>query len=197
MLPPLFKKIINFFNKFPEIGPRQAIRFFFWFLKQDQREKEEFLENLKALVENAKFCKFCFFPSLEEVCSICSDPKRLSEVLMIVARETDVLSLETAKVFKGKYFVLGGLILPFEEKSFIKERLKYLEDRLKEEKNIKEVIIGLPFTREAEPTLRYLENLLKKYDKIKVTKLAKGIPAGGEIEFTDPETLKSAIEQRK
>ena len=75
MLPPLFKKIINFFNKFPEIGPRQAIRFFFWFLKQDQREKEEFLENLKALVENAKFCKFCFFPSLEEVCSICSDPK--------------------------------------------------------------------------------------------------------------------------
>jgi recombination protein RecR len=197
MLPPLFKKIINFFNKFPEIGPRQAIRFFFWFLKQDQREKEEFLENLKALVENAKFCKFCFFPSLEEVCSICSDPKRLSEVLMIVARETDVLSLETAKVFKGKYFVLGGLILPFEEKSFIKERLKYLEERLKEEKNIKEVIIGLPFTREAEPTLRYLENLLKKYDKIKVTKLAKGIPAGGEIEFTDPETLKSAIEQRK
>jgi recombination protein RecR len=197
MLPPLFKKIINFFNKFPEIGPRQAIRFFFWFLKQDQREKEEFLENLKALVENAKFCKFCFFPSLEEVCSICSDPKRLSEVLMIVARETDVLSLETAKVFKGKYFVLGGLILPFEEKSFIKERLKYLEERLKEEKNVKEVIIGLPFTREAEPTLRYLENLLKKYDKIKVTKLAKGIPAGGEIEFTDPETLKSAIEQRK
>ncbi|MEM5814887.1 MAG: recombination mediator RecR [Candidatus Aenigmatarchaeota archaeon] len=197
MLPPLFKKIINFFNKFPEIGPRQAIRFFFWFLKQDQREKEEFLENLKALVENAKFCKFCFFPSLEEVCPICSDPKRLSEVLMIVARETDVLSLETAKVFKGKYFVLGGLILPFEEKSFIKERLKYLEERLKEEKNIKEVIIGLPFTREAEPTLRYLENLLKKYDKIKVTKLAKGIPAGGEIEFTDPETLKSAIEQRK
>jgi recombination protein RecR len=196
MLPPLFKKIINFFNKFPEIGPRQAIRFFFWFLKQDQREKEEFLENLKALVENAKFCKFCFFPSLEEVCSICSDPKRLSEVLMIVARETDVLSLETAKVFKGKYFVLGGLILPFEEKSFIKERLKYLGERLKEE-NIKEVIIGLPFTREAEPTLRYLENLLKKYDKIEVTKLAKGIPAGGEIEFTDPETLKSAIEQRK
>jgi len=197
MLPPLFKKIINFFNKFPEIGPRQAIRFFFWFLKQEQREKEAFLENLKVLIENTKFCKYCFFPSLEEICSICSDPKRLNETLMIVARETDVLSLETAKVFRGKYFVLGGLILPFEEKSFIKERLKSLEERLKEEKNIKEVIIGLPFTREAEPTLKYLENLLKKYDKIKVTKLAKGIPAGGEIEFTDPETLKSAIEQRK
>ncbi len=197
MLPPLFKKIINFFNKFPEIGPRQAIRFFFWFLKQDQKEKKEFLENLKVLIENTKFCKFCFFPSLEEVCSICSDSKRLNEIVMIVARETDVLSLETAKVFKGKYFVLGGLILPFEEKSFIKERLKHLEERLKEEKNIKEIIIGLPFIREAEPTLKYLENILKKYDKIKVTKLAKGIPAGGEIEFTDPETLKSAIEQRK
>jgi len=197
MLPPLFKKIINFFNKFPEIGSRQAIRFFFWLLKQNQEEKLEFLENLKALLENTKFCKSCFFPSLEELCPVCSDPKRLNEIIMIVARETDVLSLETARIFKGKYFVLGGLILPFEEKNLIKERLKKLEERLKKEKEIKEIIIGLPFTREAEPTLKYLENLLKKYDKIKITKLAKGIPVGGEIEFTDPETLKSALEQRK
>jgi len=197
MLPPLFKKIINFFNKFPEIGSRQAIRFFFWLLKQNQEEKLEFLENLKALLENTKCCKSCVFPSLEELCPVCSDPKRLNEIIMIVARETDVLSLETARIFKGKYFVLGGLILPFEEKNLIKERLKKLEERLKKEKEIKEIIIGLPFTREAEPTLKYLENLLKKYDKIKITKLAKGIPVGGEIEFTDPETLKSALEQRK
>ncbi|GBD34367.1 Recombination protein RecR [bacterium HR35] len=196
MLPPLFKKIINFFNRFPEIGPRQALRLFFWLVKQPEENKKEFLESLKVLIESVKFCKYCFFPSLEEVCSICSNPKRNEEILMIVARETDVLTLETTKIFKGKYFILGGLILPFEEKSLIKERIKFLETRLKENK-IKEVIIGLPFTREAEPTIKFLENILKKYSKIKITKLAKGIPAGGEIEFTDPETLKSALEQRK
>lgn len=196
MLPPLFKKIINFFNSFPEIGPRQALRFFFWFLKQDEKEKKEFLESLQTLIENVKFCKFCYFPSLEEVCFICSNPKRLDEVLMIVARETDVLSLETAKVFKGKYFILGGLILPFENKNLIKERIRNLEERLEKDK-IKEIILALPFTREAEPTLKFLENILKKYSKIKISKLARGIPTGGEIEFTDPETLKSALEQRK
>lgn len=195
MLIPLFKKIINFFNSFPEIGPRQAIRLFFWILKQPEEKKREFLENLKVLIETTRFCRFCFFPTTEEYCSICSNPKRLEEIIMVVARETDVLSMETAKIFKGRYFILGGLILPFSENKLIKERLKILEERL-EKSNIKEVIIGLPYIREAEPTLRYLENLSKKYVKIKFTKLAKGIPAGGEIEFSDPETLKEALEKR-
>lgn len=195
MLIPLFKKIINFFNSFSEIGPRQAIRLFFWFLKQPEEKKKEFLENLKILIETTKFCKFCFFPTTEEMCSICSNPKRLEEVIMVVARETDVLSLETAKIFKGKYFILGGLILPFKDNRLIKERMKILEERLVKNK-IKEVIIALPYIREAEPTLKYLETLAKKYDKIKFTKLAKGLPTGGEIEFSDPETLKEALERR-
>lgn len=196
MLIPLFKKIINFFDSFPEIGPRQAIRLFFWLIKQDKKFQEEFLENLKTLFENVKFCQNCFFPSIDSLCSICSNPKRDDSVVALVARETDLITLETAKIFKGKYFVLGGLILPFEDKSLIKERLKIFEERLKSGK-IKEVVIALPYTREAEPTLKHLETLIKKYTKIKFTKLAKGIPLGGEIEFIDPETLKEALEKRR
>ncbi len=196
MLIPLFKKIIDFFDSFPEIGPRQARRLFFWLVKQEAKTKKQFLENLKTLFEEVKFCQNCFFPTTENLCSICSNPKRKDEILMIVARETDLLTVETTKVFQGKYFILGGLILPFEDKSLIKERLKILEDRL-HSKKIKEVIIALPFTREAEPTLKHLEILIRKFPQIKFTKLAKGIPLGGEIEFIDPETLKTALTKRE
>ncbi len=195
MLIPLFKKIIEFFDSFPEIGPRQAIRLFFWLIKQDKQTKEKFLENLKVLFEKVSFCESCFFPTTEKLCQICSNPKRRDDIIALVARETDVLSLETAKVFKGKYFILGGLILPFEDKNLIKERLKIFEDRLKRG-IIKEVIIALPYTREAEPTLKYLEILKKRFPEIKFSSLAKGIPLGGEIEFIDPETLRFALEKR-
>ncbi len=196
MLIPLFKKIIDFFDSFPEIGPRQAMRFFFWLIKQDPKIKKTFLENLKTLFEEVKFCQNCFFPSIEDLCSICSNPKREDKVIALVARETDVISLETAKVFKGKYFILGGLILPFEDKNLIKERLKILEKRLNEGK-IEELILALPYTREAEPTRKHIEALMRKHPRVKLTKLAQGIPLGGEIEFIDPETLKIALSKRE
>lgn len=196
MLNNLFKKIINFFDSFPEIGPRQAMRLFFWLAKQDDNIKKQILDDLKNFFEKTRFCKNCFFPTIEEYCSICSNPKRKDDILMIVARETDVLTLETTKFFLGKYFVLGGLILPFEDKSLIKERLKFLEKKLHSSK-IKEVILALPYTREAEPTLKHLEIFTRKFPKIKFTRLAKGIPLGGEIEFIDPETLKIALTKRE
>lgn len=195
MLIPLFKKIVEFFDSFPEIGPRQALRLFFWLIKQDKAVKEKFLENLRTIFESVNFCENCFFPTIEKLCSICSNPKRVNDLVALVARETDVLSLETAKIFKGKYFILGGLILPFEDKNLVKERLKIFESRLNKGK-IKEVVIALPYTREAEPTLRSINIFKKRYQNIKFTNLAKGIPLGGEVEFIDPETLKEAFEKR-
>lgn len=195
MLIPLFKKIIDFFDSFPEIGTRQAIRLFFWLVKQDKNFKQTFLDNLKILFENVSFCENCFFPTTEKLCSICSNPKRDDKLVAVVARETDVITLEEAKIFKGKYFILGGLILPFEDKSLIKERFKIFEERLASNK-IDEVLIALPYTREAEPTLKYIEIFIKKYPEVKFTRLARGIPLGGEIEFMDPETLKEAFKRR-
>lgn len=195
MLIPIFKKIISFFDSFPEIGPRQAIRLFFWLIKQDEEFKKSFLENLKVLFENTRFCENCFFPTTENLCSVCSNPKRNDDLIALVARETDVLTIESGKFFKGKYFILGGLILPFEDKSLIKERIKIFEERLNYGK-IKEVIVALPYTKEAEPTLKYIEVLSKKFPEVVFTRLGKGIPTGGEIEFIDPDTLKEAFKRR-
>ncbi len=186
MLIPLFKKIIDFFDSFPEIGTRQAIRLFFWLVRQDKNFKQAFLDNFKILFENVSFCENCFFPTTEKLCSICLNPKRDDKLIAVVARETDVITLEETKIFKGKYFILGGLILPFEDKSLIKERFKIFEERLASKK-IDEVLIALPYTREAEPTLKYIEIFIKKYPEVKFTRLARGIPLGGEIGSRDIE----------
>lgn len=196
ILPPLFKKAIQILESLPDIGPRQAIRLFMWLIKTDRKYQKQFLDTLSTLFQEVKFCQECFSPSLQKRCSICSDSKRKDDLLMIVARETDVISIETSKAFPGKYFVLGGLILPFQEKKLLSERLKVLAKRLKEGK-FKEIIIGLPYTREAEPTRKKLESILKKFPEIKISYLGKGIPLGGEIEFGDPETLKEALTRRQ
>ena len=194
MLPPLFKKIIQFFDSFPEIGPRQAWRLFFWLIKQDEKFKNSLIESLKVLIENLNFCKKCNFPIINsDLCEICSNPKRDKSILCIVARETDLITIENLKKFKGVYFVIGGLLLPFEEKEYIKRNLIKLKERLEEDKEIKEVIIALPFTKEAEPLRKEVLKILEKF-KVKIRGLKKGIPTGGEIEFIDPETLKEAME---
>jgi len=194
MINPIFQKIIQILDNFPDIGPRQAWRLFFWFTKQDKKFQEKFLNYFSVLISKLNFCKYCFFPTIdEELCSICSDNKRDKKIVCLVARETDVITLENLKKFKGAYFVLGGLILPFENKEIIRERLKILNERLKEG-NIKEIIIGLPFTKEAAPTKKEIEKILQLYKNIKIKYPQKGIPSGGEIEFIDPETLQEAFD---
>lgn len=194
MLPPLFKKIIQFFDSFPEIGPRQAWRLFFWFIKQDEKFKKTFVEFLKILIENLKFCKYCNLPIINnEMCEICSDPRRDKTTLCVVARETDLITIENLKRYRGIYYVIGGLLLPFEEKEHIKKNLAKFRERLEKDKKIKEVILALPFTKESEPLRKEVSRIIEKFN-IKIKEPKKGIPTGGEIEFIDPETLKEALE---
>ncbi|GIW66084.1 MAG: recombination protein RecR [Candidatus Parcubacteria bacterium] len=194
MINPLFKKIVEIFDSFPDIGPRQSWRLLFWFVKQEVKFKNKFLSYFQLLIEKLNFCQKCFMPTIEEnICSICSDPDRNKSKLCIVARETDLITIENLKKYRGLYFVLGGLILPFENKNIIKERMKILEDRLINDRQIKEIILALPFTKEAEPTKKDLIKLISKFNlKFKIPR--RGIPTGGEIEFIDPETLKEALE---
>jgi len=194
MIPPLFRKIIQIFDSFPEIGPRQAWRLFFWFIKQDEKFRNSFVELFKTLIENIKFCKECNFPIIDdELCEICKNPRRDKTILCIVARETDLITIENLKKYKGVYYVIGGLLLPFEEKDFVKKNLEKLNEKLAKNKNIKEVILALPLTKEAEPLRKEVLKILQK-NNIKFKDLRRGIPSGGEIEFMDPETLKDALE---
>jgi recombination protein RecR len=194
MVPPIFKKIIQILDSFPEIGPRQAWRLFFWFIKQDKKFQEKFLESFDILIKDLNFCKECYFPTIgSDLCEICSDKRRDRSKICIVSRETDLITIENLKRYRGLYFVLGGLILPFEDKKIVEERLKKLKERLDKDKNIKEVILALPLTKEAEPTRKELEKILSSYNIIIKTP-KRGIPTGGEIEFIDPETLKEALD---
>lgn len=194
MLPPILKRFVQLLDEFPEIGPRQAWRLLFWFLKSDKKFQNSFVEVLQTIKESAKPCELCFFPTLEnDICEICANSKRDKSILCIVARETDLITIETTKKYNGLYFVLGGLLLPYEDKELIKNRIRNLENRIIEDKKPREIILALPLTREAEPTLKELEKILNK-SGIKVIKPKKGIPLGGEIEFLDPETLTEALQ---
>lgn len=199
MIPPIFKKFVQYLDAFPEIGPRQSWRLIFWYLKQDKKFQSSFIEILTLFKDKVRFCDQCFFPALDnDQCEICQSQKRDKSLMCIVARETDLITLESLKKYNGLYFILGSLLLPYEDKDTIKARLKVLKERLETDGRLKEVILALPFTKEAEPTYQeVIRTIQDSQAKVKVSKLRRGVPAGGEVEFIDPETLTEALLERK
>jgi recombination protein RecR len=153
------------------------------------------------LKKKIKFCEFCFKPfearenSPQTLCEICSNPLREKKLLCIVANEIDLEAIEKTKKYKGRYFILGGTIPALKKADFEKLRIKELEKRLKENPEIEEIILAFNPNTEGEATTLYLERILKPYNK-KITKLARGLPVGGEIEYADEETLSFAILKR-
>lgn len=193
------KRLIDVFSKFPTIGPRTASRFVYYIIKLSNEDFNNLLISLTELRKKIKTCPFCFNPFEENgnvLCPICSDKSRDKSVLCIVEKENDLLSIEKTKKYKGIYFILNGTLSGLNEKDIEKIRIKELEQRLKKMNNLKEIIIALNPTPEGETTALYLERKLKTMP-IKTTRLGRGLPAGGELEYADEETLESALEGRK
>jgi recombination protein RecR len=195
---PTIQKLIDLFSKFPTVGPRTAARFVFYLMQKPKEEIEELIESISNLKKNIKICPLCFgpFEGEEEFCQICSQPSRDKSLLCIVANEIDLQALEKIKKYQGLYFVLGGTVSRLRKADIEKLRIKELEKRLKNDREIKEVILALNPTAEGEATSLYLERLLKPLNK-KISRLARGLPVGGELEYADQETLSSALEGRK
>jgi len=209
MYPQPIQKLINLFEKFPTIGRRTAGRFAFYLLKLPPKEINELLNSIVELKRSIKTCSFCFNPfelSLSEktnknLCPICRDKLRNKNILCLVEKEVDLISIEKTKKYKGLYFILGGTINFKDDKKI--NRIKELKERIKnpekfgiEKTQFKEIIIATNQTAEGEATALYLERVLKPL-KIKITRLGRGLPAGGELEYADEETLSSALEGRK
>lgn len=194
------QKLIDLFAKFPTVGPRTAQRFVFYLLRIPREKTDELIETIKELKEKIKSCPLCFnsFEGERELCPICSDPTRNKSLICLLEKESDLEAVEETKKFKGLYFILGGLILKSEkQKEEIEKRLEKLIERIKEkEPEIKEIIIALNPTTEGENTTLWLERKLKDLGP-KITRLARGLPKGGELEYADEETLASALESRK
>jgi recombination protein RecR len=199
MFPENIQKLIDLFSKFPSVGRRTAARFVFYLIKLPQNEIEELLNSIIKLRKTIKICSYCFnsFDSLsnpeEKLCPICKNPIRDKSLLCIVEKEMDLLAIEKTNKYKGIYFVLGGTLnLKKEEKSI---RINELKQRIKAS-NLKEIIIAINPTVEGEITSLFIERELKPFG-LKITRLGRGLPFGGELEYADEETLESAFQGRK
>lgn len=203
MYPKSIQKLIDLFSKFPTVGPRTAARFVFYLIKLPQNSSDELLNSIINLRKSIKICSFCFNPfdasqdsaqGEETLCSICKDNSRDKTLLCVIEKETDLISIEKTKKYKGLYFILGGTI-SLKKADSKKTRIEELKERIKNN-GFKEIIIATNPTTEGEATALYIKRELKPFN-IKITRLGRGLPVGGELEYADEETLTSAFEGRK
>jgi len=197
--PPTIQKLIDLLSNFPTVGPKTAARFVFYLLKTDKKEIDELIFSISNLKRNIKTCSSCFnsFESKNsQLCEICSNPLRSKNLLCIVEKETDLKALEKIKKYKGRYFVLGGVVSSLKKQKNKELKIQELKNTIKQNPAMSEIIIATNSTTEGESTALYLERELKEFNK-KITRLAKGLPVGSELEYADEQTLKSALEHRK
>lgn len=189
------QKLIKEFEKFPGIGHKTAVRLAFFVLESDENFAKEMASTLVEAKQSVKFCSKCFNLTDKDPCEICSNPKRDNEVICVVEDVKDVVAMEKTHEFKGLYHVLHGAISPMNNVSAADIKIKELITRLADGK-IKEVIIATNPTIEGEATAMYISRLLKPMG-IMVTRIAHGIPVGGDLEYTDEITLIKALEGRR
>lgn len=186
--------------RFPGIGPRQAKRFVFFLLATPTAERAKLAELIASLGKNVRQCPECLRfhnGSSALVCNYCSDKTRDDTQLMLVEKDQDFAAVERAGTYRGRYFVLGG-VLTLSGKGAIREKelLKMVEKRL--QNNLKEVVLALSATSEGEHTVDHIHTLLAPYrDRLKISELGRGLATGSELEYSDPETLRAALSNRK
>lgn len=191
---PSVEKLIESFEKLPSIGHKTAVRLAFYILNSSDTEAENFANAILDAKKNLKFCSKCYNISDTDPCEICSDPKRDNTKICVVEDVKDVASIERIHEYKGLYHVLHGTISPMDgigpEDIKIKELLSRLMDG-----TVKEVILATNPKVEGEATAMYISKLIKPMG-IKTTRLAHGLPVGGDLEYTDEFTLGKAFEGR-
>ena len=189
------QKLIKEFEKFPGIGHKTAVRLAFYVLEEDEKFAREMAEAIIDAKSKVKFCSKCFNLTDTDPCSICSNAKRDNQLLCVVEDVKDVVAMEKTHEFKGIYHVLHGAISPMNNVSAADIKIKELVSRLSDA-SIKEVIVATNPTIEGEATAMYISRLLKPMG-VKVTRIAHGIPVGGDLEYTDEITLIKALEGRR
>jgi recombination protein RecR len=191
---PSIEKLIESFEKLPSIGHKTAQRLAFYMLDRSKEEIKEFTDSIINAKNNLKFCSKCFNISDTDPCNICSNPKRDESIICVVEEVKDVLAMERTHEYNGVYHVLHGSISPMNgvgpEDIKIKELLSRLMDG-----TVKEIILATNPRVEGEATSMYISKLVKPLG-IKVTRIARGIPIGGDLEYTDEVTLAKALEGR-
>ena len=195
MYEGIIQDLIDELGRLPGVGPKSAQRIAFHIIQSDRVDVTRLAEVLKTVKERVKFCSICGNISEEELCKICRDPRRDKTSICVVEESKDVLAIEKTREFKGTYHVLGGAISPIDGVGPENLRIKELMTRLAET-TISEVIIATDPNLEGEATATYLTRLIKPLG-IKVSRLASGLPVGGDLEYADEITLGRAFEGRR
>ena len=191
----VFEDLTGSFSKLPGIGKKSAIRIVNWLLKQDKMYVQRFAQNLSVLQDKIKPCSICGAWTESDPCPICSNPLRENNVICVVEQSQDVATIEAYGEFKGLYHVLGGLIKPLEGIGPSQLGIASLLARLKDGQ-VQEVIVATNPTIEGDTTALYLNKVIKEQSDIKVTRLATGIPVGGDLEYIDKRTLSLSFSGR-
>ncbi len=193
------QNLVEVFSHFPGIGPKAAQRFVFYLLSQSVKDRIELIERLKAL-ENIHSCSICHNFSNYKICPICEDSQRDHSMVLIVARPQDLIAIERMGHYKGLYHVLERELEVIEQANFAKIITDNLLTRLKKNKEIKELIFGFDLNIKGEGMTLYISNLIKRdielKKRLKLSKMARGLPLGAEIEYADEITLGDALKNR-
>jgi recombination protein RecR len=192
--PVAIRNLIAQLRQMPGVGPRSAERISLWIVRARDEQPEQIARAITDARQAIHPCALCGFFTTEEICEICADPSRSSELLCVVEQATDILPLEKTSAFRGRYHSLGGKISPLDHIGPEDLRIKELLERLEHEK-ISEIIFALPADVEGEATTNYLVDLFKGRP-IMLTRIARGLPAGGGLESADELTLYQALSGR-
>jgi recombination protein RecR len=194
MYEGIIQDLIDELGRLPGVGPKSAQRIAFHIIQSERVDVTRLAEVLKTVKERVKFCATCGNITEEELCKICRDPRRDNTSICVVEESKDVIAIEKTREFKGKYHVLGGAISPIDGIGPENLRIRELMQRLAETQ-IAEVIIATDPNLEGEATATYLTRLIKPIG-VKVSRLASGLPVGGDLEYADEVTLGRAFEGR-
>jgi len=191
---PSIEKLIESFERLPSIGHKTAARLAFYMLNAPEEETNEFINSIKNAKQNLKYCSKCYNISDTDPCEICSNPKRDENTICVVEDVRDIIAIERTHEYKGVYHVLHGSISPMNGIGPDDIKIKELLSRITPE--TKEVILATNPRVEGEATAMYISKLLKPLG-VKASRIAHGIPIGGDLEYTDEVTLSKALEGRR
>jgi len=187
--------LIEELTKLPSIGPKSAQRLAFHLLKVSPEEAKKLADAIVDVKNKIKFCKICFNITEGDMCELCRDTNRDDSLLCVVGEPRDIIALERAGNYRGRYHVLEGVISPIDGIGPGDLRIKELLDRLKDDK-VREIILATNPNIEGEATAMYIARLVKPLG-IMVTRIASGLPVGGDLEYADEVTLGKALEGRR